>query len=139
MTYTQRFSEGWELIDSISPASYNAEQNSGLLLLANYVRTVIIFHAGVLGGNVAIDIEESATATGALTSFDSASKDIDLVATTDDNTISVIEIRNEEFSAGFGYLNVEITPAAAGIFSMQVWGLPVYKPAVTTNLDSVTD
>lgn len=139
MPYTERFSEEWELIDSIAPASYNAEQNTGLLSLANYVRTVIILHAGVLGGALAVDIEESATAAGALTSFDTASKDIDLVGTTDDDTISVIEIRNEEFSAGFSYLNVEITPGAACIFGLQVWGLPVYKPAATTNLDSVTD
>ena len=62
---------------------------------------------------------------------------------TTDTAPSVIEIRHEEFAAGYEYLNVEITTANTGgqanYFVAEVWAEPVYKPAATTNLDSVTD
>ena len=143
MTYTQRFSEAWELLDTIYGANVAAaaENNTGVILLANYVRTVIIIHPLALNDALDVDIEQATTAAGALTAFDTNSKDI-TVATTDTKP-SVIEIRHEEFAAGYEYLNVEITAANTGgssnYFVAEVWAEPCYKPAATTNLDSVTD
>lgn len=143
MSYTERFSEAWELLDTIYGAAVgaNTESNTGVNLLSNYVRTVIIIHPVALNDALDVDIEQATTAAGALSSFDSGSKDI-TVATTD-TAPSVIEIRHEEFSAGYEYLNVEVTTANTGggsnYFVVEVWAEPAYKPASTTNLDSVTD
>jgi hypothetical protein len=142
MPYTARFSEQWELLASISPASYDAEQNTGYVCLANFYRAVAIIHCGVIGGDLNVDFEEGTTTAGAnAQSFDTAGKDITKTATTDNNTISVIEIRPEEFDIADSYdcINLEITPASAGIFSAQIWGAPKFAPAATTNLDTVTD
>jgi len=142
MSYTERFTEGWAYLGGINPASYNTVQDTGNLLCEEYARLAIIVHAGVMGGNCGFDIEEATTSVaGTRAQFDSGNKDLDLVATTDDNTVSVIEIKAEEFTVGtYSYINVECTPAAASIFSVQVWGGEArHKPVSTTTLDSVTD
>ena len=141
--YTANFSETAQYLGGLNPASYNSEQNTGYLACNNFHRVVIIVHCGVIGGNLDIDIEEGTnTSGGSAQSFDSGGKDLTKTATTDNNTVSVIEIRAEEFDVvgGFDCLNVEVTPASAGIFGVQVWGLePRYAPVSITNLDSVTD
>ena len=119
------------------------ESNSGNNNLANYVRAVIIIHPLSLGDALDVDIEQAASSTGTPKSLDSASKDI-AIATTD-TAPSVIEIRKEEFDVanGYEYINIEITTANTGggsnYFVAELWGEAVYKPAATTNLDSVTD
>jgi hypothetical protein len=142
--YTARFSEQAAYLGGINPASYSAEQNSGYVSLANYHRTVIIIHAGVLGQDVDVDVEAAQDTSGTGPgSFNSAGKDITLTATTDNNTVSVIEIRTDELdiAGGDDCINLEMTPAgASSIFGAQIWGFePRYAPAATTNLDSVTD
>ncbi len=140
MPYTEQFSEGWELLGSINPASYSSEQNSGRVNLGSYVRAVIIIHGGVLGQNVDVDIEQGQTATSTLKAFDTNDLDITLTATTDNNTVSVIEVRPERFEDGYQYLNLEMTPAgASSIFGAQIWGEPRFKPATNALLDTVTD
>jgi len=143
MSYTERFTEGAALLGVIDPASHTAEKNTGYVSMANYGRAVIILHCGVIGGNLDVDIEtaKDTSGTGAKT-FDSGNKDTTKTATTDNNTVTVIEIKAEEFDVanGFDCLNVEVTPASAGIFGVQVWGLePRYKPVSTTLLDAVVD
>jgi len=142
--YTERFSEMAAYLGGINPASYTSEQNSGYLSLENYHRAVIIIHAGVLGQNVDVDVEEGTDTSGTgVQTFDAGGKDITLTATTDNNTVSVIEIRTEECDVPNGYscINLEMTPAgASAIFGAQVWGfVSRYKPVPTTTLDSVTD
>ena len=143
MTYTERFSEGNAVLADINPASYTSEQNTGAVSFANYARGVVLIHAGVLGQDVDIDVEQSTTAAGTPKAFDSNAKDIPLTATTDNNTISVIEINADEFGVANGYyfLNVECPPAGpSSIFSVLVLGtVPRFKPVPTTTLDSVTD
>ena len=143
MFYTERFSEAAEYLGGIDPASYNSEQNTGYLNLENYHRCVILVHAGVLGGNVDIDIEQGTDSSGTgAKKVDSGGKDLALTATTDNNTVSVIEVKSEEMDVAnsFNHINVECTPASAGIIGIQVWGIVSrYKPTPTTNLDSVTD
>lgn len=144
MLATERFSEVAAYLGGINPASYSSEQNSGYVSLANYHRAVIIIHAGVLGQNVDVDIEAAQNTAGTGPgSFDSGSKDITLTATTDNNTVSVIEIRTEELDIAGGdcCINLEMTPAgASSIFEAEIWGLvPRFAPVPTTNVDSVTD
>ncbi|MDD5517844.1 MAG: hypothetical protein PHV98_00650 [Candidatus Omnitrophica bacterium] len=142
MEYTQRFTEGAALLAKINPASHTTEQNTGYVSLANYHRAAIIIHAGVLGADLDVDIEEGTTTGGAgAQSFDSGGKDI-TIHNADDNTVSVIEIRTEECDVSNGYdcINVEATPGGASIFGIQVWGLePRFKPVPTTGIDSITD
>ncbi len=142
--YTERFSEFAAYLGGINPASYNSEQNSGYVSLANYHRAVILIHAGVLGQNVDVDVEQATDTSGTSpAAFDSNSKDITLTATTDNNTVSVIEIRCEEFDIANlkDCINLEMTPAgSSSIFGAQIWGIaPRFKPVPTTNLDTVTD
>ncbi len=145
MEYTQRFSEGAAVLAVINPATYTTEQNTGYVSLANYHRAVIIVHAGTLAGNLDVDVEEATSTAGAgAQTFDGSGKDITLTATTDDNTVSIIEIRTEECDVANNYdcINVELTPAgqASDIFSVLVLGLePRFKPVPTTLVDSVTD
>lgn len=139
---TQRFSEEWALLGVINPASHSTEQNTGYVSLANYPRAVVILHCGVIGGNLDVDIEEGTDTSGSgAQTFNAGGKDITKTATTDNNTVSVIEIKSSECDVADSYdcINVEVTPASAGIFSVQIWGLAAYKPAPTTLLDSVTD
>ncbi|MFA5714392.1 MAG: hypothetical protein WC998_01455 [Candidatus Paceibacterota bacterium] len=145
MEYTQRFSEGAAVLAVINPAAYTTEQNTGYVSLANYHRAAIIIHCGTLAGNLDIDIEEATTTAGAgAQTFDAGGKDLALVGTTDNNTVSIIEIRTEECDVDDHYdcINVELTPAgqASDIFSVLVLGLePRFKPVPTTLVDSVTD
>jgi hypothetical protein len=143
MDYTARISEQLELIDVTygDNVAAAAETNSGAVSLANYSRVMIVIHPVDVNDALDVDIEQAQTSSGALTSFDSGSKDI-TVATTDTEP-SIIEIRPEEFTAGYSYINVEVTAANTGgsgnEFVIAIWGIPVYGPAATTNLDSVTD
>ncbi len=141
MAYTNLFTERAELLGTINPASYNAEQNTGYVSLANYHRCAIILHCGVIGGNLDVDIEEGTdtSGTGAQT-LDSGAFDITKTATTDNNTVSVIEFPTERLDVADDYdcVNVEVTPASAGIFSVEVWGLePRFAPCTNSLLDVV--
>ena len=142
MSYTERFTEAWALLGSIDPASHSTEQNTGYLSCANYHRVVVLIHCGVIGGDLDIDVEESVNTDGDdPASFDAGGKDVTKTGTTDNDTVSAIEIKGDEFDVDNARdcLNIEVTPGAAGIFGVQVWGLADYKPVPTTNLDSVTD
>lgn len=140
MSYTERFTERWELLGKISPASHTTEQNTGAMSFENIVRAVVIINCGVIGADLDIDIEEAVSSTGALQSFDGGGKDV-VIPNADDNTVTCIEIKAEEFdvAGGYSYLNVEATPGAASIFSVEVWGEVAYPPASVTGLDSVVD
>ena len=143
--YTERFSEVAAYLGGIDPASYTTEQNTGYVSLANYHRAVIIIHAGVLQDTIDVDVEAAQDTAGTGPgSFDAASKDITLTLTTDNDTVSVIEIRTEELdiAGGDDCINLEMTPGGqnGSIFGAQIWGLvPRFAPVATTNLDSVTD
>lgn len=144
MSYTERFSEVHAVLGTINPASYNSEQNSGYVSFANYHRGVIVIHAGVLGQDVDVDVEQATSTAGAgAKTFDSGNKDITLTATTDNNTVSIIEIKSAEFdvAGAFDCLNLEMTPAgSSSIFGAIIYGIESrFMPVPTTNVDTVTD
>ena len=146
MTYTQRFSEQWELLDTVYGLAVPAasEANTGFFHVADYVRLVVIIHPMDINDVLDIDLEQATIAAGTDgKALDSNSKDTTIAIA--DTAPTVIEIRPDEFdvNGGFDWLNVEITPANTGgdgnDYVVEVWGEPVYKPAATTNLDSVVD
>jgi len=143
---TARFSEEWELVDVVygDNIAANTETNSGYNACGNYQRLFVVIHPVDVNDALDVDIEQATTTAGAGgKSFDSGGKDI-TVATADTKP-SVIEIRPEEFdvAGGFDCLQIEITTAdTAGNgneFVAELWGMPRFRPASTTNLDSVTD
>ncbi len=144
--FTERFSETWELVDVLygDAVAANTESNTGYSSLANFSRVVAIIHPVDVNDALDVDFEQATTTAGASAkALDSNAKDI-TVATTDTKP-SVVEIRGEEFDVTnkFDCLNVEVTTANTGgngnEFVVEIWGLTAYKPAATTNLDSVTD
>ena len=127
--------------DAVAAAT---ESNTGYNAMMNYVRVVVIIIPVDINDALDVDIEQGTSTAGAgLKTFDAGSKDI-TVATTD-TLPSFIEIRPEEFDVAnaFDCLNVEVTTANTGgnanDFAVLILGEPVYKPAATTNVDSVTD
>ena len=145
MSYTERFTEAWQLVDYVIGANvaHTTETNSGLVSVANFHRVVIIIHPVALNDALDVDIEQATSTTGTPKTVDSGSKDITVA--TADTAPSVIELRMAEMDVTGGYdcLNVEITTAAtagsANYFVCEIWGQPRFKPASTTALDSVTD
>ena len=143
--YTARFSELYELIDVLYGDAVAAatESNTGLVDISGYIRVAVIIHPVDVNDALDVDVEQATSSTGTPKALDSNSKDI-TVATTDTKP-SVIEIRPEEFDMAnkYDHLNIEVTTANTGgngnEFVVEIWGEPVYKPAATTNLDSVTD
>jgi len=146
MSYTQRFSEGWQLIDYVLGAAVaaNTETNSGYSALNNFHRVVIIIHPVALNDALDVDIEEALTTAGGSPQA-LASGGHDITVATADTLPSVIELSMDELDVNDQYdcLQVEITTADTGggsnYFVMEMWGFPRYLPASTTNLDSVTD
>src|SRR5574341_2531470 len=111
-SYTERFSEAWELIDVLygDAVAANTESNTGYSSCANYYRIVIIIHPVDVNDALDVDIEQGTTTAGAgAKAFHSSDHDI-TVATTD-TLPSVIEITGEEFDVAnaFDCLNVEVT------------------------------
>ena len=139
--YTERFSEVWSLLGSITAANATTEQNTGYVSMANYHRAMVIIVPVSLGGALDVDMEQGTTTAGAgAKTLDSGNKDVTVAAA--DTAPSIIEIRTEEMdvSGGFDCLNVEVTPAAASYFWVGLWGgVPRFAAVSTTNLDSVTD
>lgn len=145
MTYTARITEQLELVDVFygDAVAAAAESNSGVVDVSGYARILVVIHPVDVNDALDVDIEQAATATGALKTLDAGTKDI-TVATTDTKP-SAIEIRPEEFDINneYKYLNVEVTAGNTGgngnDFVIEIWGIPKFMPAATTNWDSITD
>ena len=139
MAITRAFYELYEAAAQIAPASHSTAQDlTARLDCGGFTEIIVLITAEAGSGEtIDVDIEEANDLTGGtLQSFDSGGKDVTVA---DDDTWSVIRLRTAEFSAGFGYLNVEATPSGARVFGIEVFGLVKSAPATTTNLDDVID
>jgi len=142
MSFTERFTERWQLLDTIPPSSSSAEQNTGWISMANFQRVVFILQTGAIEdtGTVDLDIEVGTTSAGGTTA---TLKSITQLTTADDNKVVVVEVRGEEMNVAgveYDYIQGELTGAnAAGITALQVWGYCEYAPAVTTTIDEIVD
>ncbi len=146
MSYTQRFTEGMELLGVLNPASQTVVQDTGNLLTENVHRGVAIIHVGVMAGTATLDADlEQASDTTAGTRKAITGKSITQLtqAGGDGDQVVVIEWRAEELDVdgGFEYVNLEVTPASAAvIFGAQVWGVVQrFKPVSTTNIEEIVD
>jgi hypothetical protein len=146
MTYTARFSEQWELLDCTygDAVAGTTETNSGYVSLANFQRVVIIIHPVDVNDVFDVDIEEAlTTAGGSPQALAAGGHDISIALA--DTKPSVIEFTTDELDIADSYdcINVELTTDSTNNngndFVIEIWGMPNYLPAVTTNLDSVTD
>lgn len=130
-SYTQLFTEGWELAGVIEVASYSSEQNTiPRIDVSPYTRLWIeIFGADEGANAIAVDLEQAdALSGGTLKALHASDLDTDVAS---DEYMHVIEIRTEEFDTnlGFRWLNVEMTPAGARVCGVHVWGLCKDEPA----------
>ena len=142
MSYTQRFSEEFQLLGHIHPASNTGETNTGYVSIANFHRTVVKFHAGVLGGDCSITLSQATDTGGAGgKTLNAGGKDV-VVHNADDNSITLIEVRTEEFDVdgGFDCMNVQVLNPVASIYDVEVWGfIPRHAPVSTAALNAVVD
>ena len=129
-SYTQLFTEGWELAGVIEAASHSSEQNSGRIDVSPYTRLWIEIYGADGGANaIAVDLEQADAASGGtLKALHASDLDTDVAA---DEYMHVIEVRCEQFDTnlGFRWLNVEMTPAGARVCGVHVWGLAKDEPA----------
>jgi hypothetical protein len=139
---TARFSELAQFLGGIPPASYTTTQTIDYVSLANFHRGVILVYTGALSTTLFVDLHEASNAAGTgVAEYDASADDLTLTAA-DDNTMNVIEIRTEEFSAGMCWLSVIVTLGAqsACLFSVEIWGLtPRFMPVSTAALTTVED
>lgn len=137
-SYTQLFTEGYELAGRIEVASHSTEQNTGRIDVSPYTRLWIeIFGADGGANAIAVDLEEADAASGGtVQSFHSGDYDTDVAS---DEYMHVIELRTELFDTndGFRWLNVEIIPAGARVCGVHVWGMVKDEPADTTNIAAI--
>lgn len=144
--YNARFSEEWECLGVLYGNALAAanESNTGYKSLAQMHRAVIIIHPVDVNDNLDVDIEQALDTAGTTPkAFHGGDKDATILTT--DTKPTVIEIRSEELDVNGGYIaiNVEVTCAntagGGNDYAVEIWGLPRYTPADTTNLDSVID
>ena len=141
MSYTERFSERWQLLGGIEPpaATYNAVQDSGRIDIGNFSRIAVVVRA-YDGGAATLDIDhEQADAASGGTLKALHSSDFDVTMEADENA-RVFEIQAEQFDTNeyFSWYNLEITPSGARNFSAEIYGLVQYAPADTSLWDGVT-
>lgn len=143
--FTQRFTEAWNPIARINPASYAAEQNTARVDMSLYQRAVVHVMVGAIAGgaNVTCKIEQHNAASGGTTK-DVTGKAITTLtqAGSDSNKIVAIELRSEELdiSNDFHWISVEIIPSGATLLGVQVFaGVASYEPVSTANYDEVVD
>jgi hypothetical protein len=145
MSYTERFTEGWAIIDQIGPGTYTTEQNSGWNAAANYSRFAVVILTGTItsGGTVDCDIELATDSSGTGGPTTMTSKSITQLTSADSNKRVVIELRPEEFiqsGTSYDYFQVELTCATQNcVVAVLVLGYTMYKPASTTGIDEVVD
>lgn len=144
MSYTERFSEAWAKVASITPQSISGVTDlTARVDISDYTRLAVII--GTNGADTLdVDFEQASALTGGtLKTLNAGGKDVAIAA---EAGWHIIEIRSEEFDTNpgiesvetFKWFNVEITPGGATIVSVLVLGLPKSVPATNT-WDSVTD
>lgn len=142
--HTERFTEEWQLLDTIPPSVSTAEQNSGWNAVAGFDRIVVIIQTGAItsGGTIDADIEIGTTSSGGTTAT-MTNKSITQLTSADANKVVVIEMRPEEFiqsNVNYGYVQLELTCATQNcLVGAQIWGHAMYQPAVTTTIDEIVD
>ena len=135
-SYTERFTEVHEPLATIAPTAANwavGEHNTGWVDMENYHRMVILLNIGApqQGATIDIDVEE---ATDNVASGAQNLKSITQVVAADTEGIVAIELRSEEVTQGYSFINVEVTIGTDFyIYGLWVFGtVPHYAPVPVT-------
>lgn len=143
MDSTERFSEVVDVMAAIAPITANgtvAAHNSGYVDLADYHRTFTWLHVGTPAGASTIDVAlwEATSAAGAGAAL-IAGKAITQVVAADAGVYVGIELRPEELSSGFSFVQAVVTVGtAAYTYSLVVFGLTSrYEPVGVTDFAEI--
>lgn len=138
MSYTQRWTEVHEPLATLAPTTANglvAEHNTGWVDMENYHRMIILLNIGEPGQGATIDVDvEEATSNAGAGIQNIAGKSITTVVAADSGGIVAIELRGEELTQGYSFINVEvIVTNAAYTYGLYVFGtIPHYAPVPVT-------
>ena len=153
MSYTQRFSEGFNPIlaehaDSIAIGTHD----SAYVSLQNYHRAVLLLNVGDMGQGATLDVQirqaSTSTGTGVKTIADKAGTATKAItqltqAGGDGNQFLCIELQTEELDVENNFEHVGVRAVVAGAAVEYAWTLfafePRYAPVGTTNYDEVID
>lgn len=134
--FTERFSEGYALLDVINPISTSTAINGTWTQVGKFNRLIAKLQVGLIaaGGTLDFKIEQATNGAGAGAK---PLKSITQLADTADNVQRWIEVKDEELdvNGGFDYVRITITGAtAASLVSAELLGFigryePVAQPA----------
>ena len=138
MSFTQRWTEVHEPLATLAPITANGtqgEHNTGWVDMENYYRIIILLNIGTpqQGATIDIDVEEATSNAGAGIQ-NIAGKTITQVVAADTEGIVAIELRAEELTMGYSFVNVEVTVGTdAYTYGLWVFGvIPHYAPVPVT-------
>ena len=147
MSYTERFSEGAELLYRLAPVSVasGAEVFTTYVHLEGFHRAIVKIAVGVMAGGSTIDaqLHQDYAAAGGGAPKHVAGKLITQLtqASGDSGSTVLIELRSEELDVdgGFDWIALGYTVGtAASLMAIEIWGLePRYRPVATTNLAEI--
>jgi hypothetical protein len=136
MTYTERWSESFELLAHIGPTTANGavgEHNTGYVDVSEFHRVLVLVHPGEPSGaaTIDVDVEEATSAAGAGAQNVTGVAPAQIVAA-DAGEPGLIEFQTEDMDAAndYRYINVEVIVAVGAYpYSVYVFGFePRYRP-----------
>lgn len=146
MAYTERFSEGAELLYSLAPVSVaqGAEAFTTYVHMENFHRAIIKLAVGVMaqGGAINAQVHQATVVTAGDAKHITGKLVTQLTqAGGDSGSTVIIELQSEELDVdgGFDWIALGYTVGtAASLMAIEIWGLePRYKPVATTLLAEV--
>ena len=138
------FSEFFDLLAQIPPASSSGVRDSGNVDVEGYHRVFVAIHVGAIADTGTLDADlEQASSTAAGTRKAITGKSITQLTTDDDDCVVYIELRTEELDVDgdFHYVNLELTAAtAASISGAEVYGVkPRFLPAGNALVEEIVN
>jgi len=146
MSYTEQFAEVHYPLANEPPDTFafGAAFNVGWVSMENYHRIAIVVHIGdmVATSTINMRVMEGLTAAGGTPLAIAGKASTALTAAGGDgNEIVVFEIRSEELTPGYTWVNLEVTVAVADSeLSVIYYGIePRYAPVPTANWSEIVD
>ncbi len=138
MPYTERFTEGAELLAKVDPQTIAVATNTAWVSLANFHRFMVIVQIGAINGGMDVDLYEATSTAGDDTQWFTDHP----VTAADDNQVIVFDFRCEQLTVNSDYdcirLQLEPDPQATAIVCAQIWGLePRFRAVATTLVDTI--
>ncbi len=138
MPYTENFTEGAELLAKLDPQAIGGTTWTGYVSLANFHRFVVIVQTGAMTGTLNLALFEATSTAG----DDAQSLTTTLLVATDDNQVTIFDMRCEQLTVNQDYdcIALELGPAAqsTSYVNVTIWGLePRFRPAATTLIDII--